>query len=128
MYPNEAQEELGIHKTGDFTIQVKVRPCLLGVTHPMWQLGACLMFLTPWKMQNTVRAVSIQGDQMLLYPVVTCCEIASANPGKSRLPAAYAMMLTHIKLVLIESVQALFARVWAGEEARLPQGAAADVL
>ena len=70
VYPHEALEELGIHKTGDFTIQVKVRPCLPGVIHLMWQLGACLMFITPLRMQSSVRATSVQRHQMLLRPVV----------------------------------------------------------
>ena len=31
-YPHEAQEQLGIYKTGEFTIQVKVRLCLYFVS------------------------------------------------------------------------------------------------
>ena len=36
LYPQEAQEQLGIHKTGDYSIQVRVRHSLLPLP-----LGAC---------------------------------------------------------------------------------------
>ena len=70
VYPQEAQEQLGIYKTGDYSLQVRVSLCIPGLASP----GPALLD----------RAVAAPGQVSVALPLVPSLEPGGSTPAGAR--------------------------------------------
>jgi hypothetical protein len=113
-YPHEAQEQLGIYKTGEFTIQVKVRLCLFFMSKCPWH-GIMIRAMTLHACCHEI-CRSCNARENTDMSIHTVCNV---HPCKQP--------LTQFHLCAAELIQAALARPGPGEGGGLSLRAAEGI-